>query len=95
MESLDLLLPALLDSLNAPSERVVVESLTVQASIAEDEDRFRHLMDLLLDRCIDTTLHGAFDIQEHCFMPAVQKLQLRGVDYGVIAVNLAQSASSA
>ena len=50
MESLDLLLPALLDSLNAPSERVVVESLTVQASIAEDEDRFRHLMDLLLDR---------------------------------------------
>ncbi len=51
MESLDLLLPALLDSLNAPSEKVVVESLTVQASIAEDEDRFRHLMDLLLDRC--------------------------------------------
>ena len=50
MESLDLLLPALLDSLNAPSERVVVESLRVQASIAEDEDRFRQLMDLLLDR---------------------------------------------
>ena len=50
MESLDLLLPALLDALSAPSERVVVESLNVQALIAEDEGRFRQLMHLLLDR---------------------------------------------
>lgn len=50
MESLDLLLPALLDSLNAPSEKVVVESLRVQASIAADESRFRQLMHRLLDR---------------------------------------------
>lgn len=51
MESLDMLLPALLDSLSAPSEHVVVETLTVQASIAKDEVRFRHLIGLLLDRC--------------------------------------------
>lgn len=63
MESLDLLLPALLDALNAPSERVVVESLTVQALIAEDDGRFRQLMHLLLDRLhrvllsIDYTFH--------------------------------------
>jgi len=50
MESLDMLLPALLDALSASSERVVVESLTVQASIAKDEDKFRHLMHMLLDR---------------------------------------------
>lgn len=45
-----MLFPALLDAINAPSEKVVVEALTVQASIAEDEARFRHLMQLLLDR---------------------------------------------
>ena len=50
MESLDLLLPALLDALNAPSEKVIIESLKVQALIAEDEGRFKHLMRLLLDR---------------------------------------------
>lgn len=47
---MDMLLPALLDALSASSERVVVESLTVQASIAKDEDKFRHLMHMLLDR---------------------------------------------
>ena len=53
MESLDMLLPALLDALNSPSEKVVVEALMVQASIAEDEDRFRQLMQFLLDRSVD------------------------------------------
>lgn len=52
MKSLDMLLPALLDALNAPSEKVVVEALAVQASIAEDEARFRQLMQLLLDRLL-------------------------------------------
>lgn len=50
-----MLLPALLDALNAPSERVVVEALHVQASIAEDEPRFLQLMRLLLDRSASQT----------------------------------------
>lgn len=49
---LDLLLPALLDALQAPSERVTVEALSVLASIAADEAHFQPLMQQLLDRCL-------------------------------------------
>lgn len=50
LKRLDLLLPALLDALTAPSERVAVEALSVQASIAADEAHFRPLMQQLLNR---------------------------------------------
>ena len=49
---LDLLLPSLFDALHAPSERVVVEALSVQAAIATDDpQQFRTLMQELIDRC--------------------------------------------
>ena len=49
---LDLLLPSLFDALHAPSERVVVEALSVQAAIAADDpQQFRTLMQELIDRC--------------------------------------------
>lgn len=51
---LDLLLPSLFDALHAPSERVVVEALSVQAAIAaNDSQQFRTLMQELIDRCAD------------------------------------------
>ena len=50
MKRLDLLLPALLDALTASSERVAIEALAVQASIAADEVHFRPLMQQLLNR---------------------------------------------
>ncbi|KAK9805928.1 hypothetical protein WJX73_005859 [Symbiochloris irregularis] len=50
LKRMDLLLPALLDALTAPSERVAVESLAVQASIAADEEHFRPLIQQLLNR---------------------------------------------
>lgn len=47
-----MLLPSLFDALHAPSERVVVEALSVQAAIAADDPlQFRTLMKELLDRC--------------------------------------------
>ena len=50
---LDLLLPSLFDALHAPSERVVVEALSVQAAIAADDpQQFRTLMQELIDRCL-------------------------------------------
>ena len=49
---LDVLLPSLFDALHAPSERVVVEALSVQAAIASDDpQQFRTLMQELIDRC--------------------------------------------
>lgn len=52
LEHLDVLLPSLFDALHAPSERVVVEALSVQAAIATDDPtQFRTLMKELLDRC--------------------------------------------
>ena len=57
---LDVLLPSLFDALHAPSERVVVEALSVQAAIAADDpQQFRTLMQELIDRrarCLTTTL---------------------------------------
>ena len=51
LEHLDVLLPSLFDALHAPSERVVVEALSVQAAIAADSpQQFRTLMKELLDR---------------------------------------------
>ncbi|CAL8466856.1 g6392 [Coccomyxa elongata] len=51
LEHLDVLLPSLFDALHAPSERVVVEALSVQAAIAADDPlQFRTLMKELLDR---------------------------------------------
>ncbi|MCJ1422135.1 hypothetical protein MMC29_000014 [Sticta canariensis] len=50
LKRLDLLLPALLDALQAHSERVAIEALSVQASIAADEVHFQPLMQQLLDR---------------------------------------------
>ena len=48
---LDVLLPSLFDALHAPSERVVVEALSVQAAIAADDpQQFRTLMQELIDR---------------------------------------------
>lgn len=48
---LDVLLPSLFDALGAPSERVVVEALAVQAAIAADDpQQFRTLMQELIDR---------------------------------------------
>ncbi|CAL5227221.1 g10142 [Coccomyxa viridis] len=48
---LDLLLPSLFDALHAPSERVVVEALSVQAAIAADDpQQFRTLMQEFIDR---------------------------------------------
>ena len=48
---LDVLLPSLFDALHAPSERVVVEALSVQAAIAADDpQQFRTLMRELIDR---------------------------------------------
>jgi hypothetical protein len=52
LEHLGELLPPLLDSLHIPSERVVVEALSVQAAIAADDPtQFRMLMKELLERC--------------------------------------------
>lgn len=51
LKRLDVLLPALLDALTAPSERVAIESLAVQASIAADEQHFQPLIQQLLSRC--------------------------------------------
>ena len=72
MESLDMLLPALLDALNSPSEKVVVEALMVQASIAEDEDQFRQLMQFLLDRSPDLP-HAAWNFQAGSLEPALHE----------------------
>ena len=56
---LDLLLPSLFDALHAPSERVVVEALSVQAAIAaDDSQQFRTLMQELIDRCADVWYFG-------------------------------------
>jgi hypothetical protein len=47
---LEVLLPALFDALDAASERVAVQALTVMATVAGDPSHFRRLMQLLLDR---------------------------------------------
>eukprot|EP00884_Botryococcus_braunii_P022318 jgi/Botrbrau1/8770/Bobra.0330s0006.3 len=50
LEQLEVLLPALFDALEAGSEKVAVQALTVMATLAQDPRHFRRLMQLLLDR---------------------------------------------
>ncbi|KAK9810224.1 hypothetical protein WJX72_006988 [[Myrmecia] bisecta] len=50
LDQLSVLLPALFDALSAPSDRVVLEALSVQASIAGDQAHFLRLVKQLMDR---------------------------------------------
>jgi hypothetical protein len=52
LEQLEVLLPALFDTLEAGSDKVAVQALTVMATLAQDPRHFRRLMQLLLDRCV-------------------------------------------
>ncbi|KAA6422218.1 MAG: VAC14 protein [Trebouxia sp. A1-2] len=47
---LEVLLPALFDALSGPSDRVVLEALSVQATIAEEQPQFGQVMQQLLER---------------------------------------------
>ena len=54
LEQLPVLLPALMDALNAPTARVAAEALSVLATIASHSHskHFQPLMKQLLDRCV-------------------------------------------
>lgn len=71
LSQLEVLLPALFDALSAPSDRVVLEALAVQAAIAIQGDHFKGVMQHLLDRFRGTS--GARLLQRRGSM-AVRRL---------------------
>ena len=50
-KQLEEVMPALFDALGAPSDKVVLEALAVQASLAASPPHFRFLGAQLLNRC--------------------------------------------